>query len=198
VPDTGGTEYGSREGWPTATAQDGKNNAGPSQWRRHTIPLNVAVQRARFFPTPRAVDSMTRTHADSDPHHVRLNAEVHRMFDTPTTHGDGGSGRKGNVPPYAQLNPEWVEWLMGWPVGWTDCERNEPGPWLDISIDPAEHPSEDGARIPRVTDRREGRAARIRALGNGQVPLCAAIAFEEGLCRLGWRLDGQCAMQNAE
>ncbi len=19
------------------------------------------------------------------------------------------------------LNPEWVEWLMGWPIGWTDC-----------------------------------------------------------------------------
>ena len=21
-----------------------------------------------------------------------------------------------------QLNPPWVEWLMGWPIGWTDCE----------------------------------------------------------------------------
>jgi hypothetical protein len=21
-----------------------------------------------------------------------------------------------------QLNPDWVEWLMGWPIGWTDCE----------------------------------------------------------------------------
>ncbi len=20
-----------------------------------------------------------------------------------------------------QLNPEWVEWLMGYPAGWTDC-----------------------------------------------------------------------------
>jgi hypothetical protein len=20
------------------------------------------------------------------------------------------------------LNPEWVEWFMGWPIGWTDCE----------------------------------------------------------------------------
>jgi hypothetical protein len=19
------------------------------------------------------------------------------------------------------LNPEWVEWLMGWPLGWTNC-----------------------------------------------------------------------------
>jgi hypothetical protein len=22
----------------------------------------------------------------------------------------------------AALNPSWVEWLMGWPIGWTDCE----------------------------------------------------------------------------
>jgi hypothetical protein len=21
-----------------------------------------------------------------------------------------------------KLNPTWVEWLMGWPIGWTDCE----------------------------------------------------------------------------
>ncbi|KJH67258.1 hypothetical protein UF16_11095 [Chromobacterium violaceum] len=20
---------------------------------------------------------------------------------------------------HGQLNPEWVEWLMGWPIGWT-------------------------------------------------------------------------------
>jgi hypothetical protein len=21
-----------------------------------------------------------------------------------------------------QLNPEWVEWLMGWPIGWTELK----------------------------------------------------------------------------
>jgi hypothetical protein len=21
-----------------------------------------------------------------------------------------------------KLNPPWVEWLMGWPIGWTDCD----------------------------------------------------------------------------
>jgi hypothetical protein len=24
--------------------------------------------------------------------------------------------------PKGSLNPYWVEWLMGWPIGWTDCE----------------------------------------------------------------------------
>jgi hypothetical protein len=25
------------------------------------------------------------------------------------------------------LNPEWVEWLMGWPIGWTDLRPLEMG-----------------------------------------------------------------------
>ena len=32
------------------------------------------------------------------------------------------------------LSPMWVEWLMGWPVGWTDCDALETGKfrqWLD-------------------------------------------------------------------
>jgi hypothetical protein len=24
-----------------------------------------------------------------------------------------------------QLNPTWVEWLMGWPIGWTDLKPLE-------------------------------------------------------------------------
>lgn len=24
----------------------------------------------------------------------------------------------------AALNPNWVEWLMGWPIGWTDCDAS--------------------------------------------------------------------------
>jgi hypothetical protein len=26
-----------------------------------------------------------------------------------------------NAEVGGQLNPMWVEWLMGWPLGWTDC-----------------------------------------------------------------------------
>lgn len=31
----------------------------------------------------------------------------------------------GVIQPGGQLNPPWVEWLMGWPIGWTDLERLE-------------------------------------------------------------------------
>lgn len=28
-------------------------------------------------------------------------------------------------PTGGQLNPTWVEWLMGWPLGWTDLKPLE-------------------------------------------------------------------------
>ena len=28
----------------------------------------------------------------------------------------------GVIEAGGQLNPDWVEWLMGWPVGWTDLK----------------------------------------------------------------------------
>ena len=80
----------------------------------------------------------------------------------------------------ARLNPDWVEWLMAWPVGWTDTEVPNDGlHWLDPSIDPADFEGE--ANIPRVTNRRDSRAARVKALGNGQFPLAASVAFCWGL-----------------
>lgn len=40
----------------------------------------------------------------------------------------GGSGAREKLKQMVtpeelngRLNPEWVEWLMGWPIGWTDC-----------------------------------------------------------------------------
>ena len=40
MPNIDETEFGL---WPTATAQDAANNAGPSQSERNTLPLNAAV-----------------------------------------------------------------------------------------------------------------------------------------------------------
>jgi hypothetical protein len=53
-----------------------------------------------------------------------------RMWPTPTssdgTGGPGSSGRDGGdnlrTAVNGQLNPTWVEWLMGFPEGWTDLE----------------------------------------------------------------------------
>jgi DNA (cytosine-5)-methyltransferase 1 len=39
-----------------------------------------------------------------------------------------------NMTVSGQLNPEWVEWLMGWTIGWTDLKPLEMGKfqqWLN-------------------------------------------------------------------
>lgn len=33
-----------------------------------------------------------------------------------------------------QLNPEWIEWLMGWPIGWTDLEPLEMGKFREWQL----------------------------------------------------------------
>jgi hypothetical protein len=100
-----------------------------------------------------------------------------RMYPTPTTqdaaNNGGPSHSERNTPPLnavvgGTLNPDWVEWLMGWPVGWTDTAREEVGTH-DWSTEPVD--------VPRVTTRKDRRVPRLTAIGNGQVPQCAALAW---------------------
>lgn len=58
------------------------------------------------------------------------------VFPTPTCRdlksGTGAQERPGHALPLSsaiggQLNPTWVEWLMGWPLGWTDLKPLETG-----------------------------------------------------------------------
>lgn len=72
-----------------------------------------------------------------------------------------------------KLNPDWVEWLMGWPIGWTDT-TGEAMPSVELS-DKGWWTTEP--EIPRVANGVKNRAGRLKALGNGQVPLQAAMAF---------------------
>ena len=81
----------------------------------------------------------------------------------------------------------------GLPIWWTDVNfRNADGgqcvmPWLDLADDPAEWPT---PLMQRITTRKTHRVHRIETLGNGQVPLCAAVAFIYGraILRVALRL----------
>ncbi len=87
------------------------------------------------------------------------------------TETDGKTGR---------LSPDWVEWLMGWPDGWTSLRPLAPeafGQWRGSTSWFDHDPADDG-KTPRVALGVEARAARIRALGNGQVPRVVAAAWE--------------------
>ena len=46
---------------------------------------------------------------------------------------DGGTRIQPSVPKTkGQLNPSWVEWLMGWPIGWTDSRPLEMGKFHNV------------------------------------------------------------------
>ena len=77
--------------WPTPKARDWRGASGREN--RQSPDLNVAV---KMFPTPKAQN-------------CRGNGE---------RHGEGGPSL--DVVVGGQLNPEWVEWLMGFPIGWTE------------------------------------------------------------------------------
>lgn len=172
-----------REGYPTPNSRDAKPgtarpHGGGRKGQAPQTNLNDIVVR---FATPRATDfkGPGKTPRDGLCYGV-LGCNKKTRFDTPTVHGDGASGRKGTTPKYGQLNPDWEEWLMFWPVGWTDLETpNIRLVWIDPSVDPADY-----GEIPRITNRRDNRPARVKEIGNGQFPLTAAVAFHWGLCVL--------------
>ena len=116
-PDTS-TRHMSLDGYiqrfPTPTAQDAKNRTNPSQYRRpspslaafvHKYPIQTdTVKKPQRWRTPdihgggRSM-KLTKgiTHRESGhPIQIRLADQV------------GG-----------KLNPDWTEWLMGFPVGWS-------------------------------------------------------------------------------
>jgi hypothetical protein len=157
------------DAWPTPTVHGNNNFKGASATSGDG--LMTAIKRREGWPTPNSRDRLD----------YAVNGETKSVrYDTPTVHGDGGSGRKGTTPKYGQLNPDWEEWLMAWPVGWTDLETpNIRLVWLDPTIDPADY-----GEIPRTTNRRDNRPARVKEIGNGQFPLTAAVAFHWGLCVL--------------
>ena len=108
----------------------------------------------------------------------RLTPEERRAMSSHLT-----GGKDPDTANCGMLNPDWVEWLMGWPIWWTDADFfNADGgqcvmPWLDLSDDPADWPT---PLMARITTRKKHRVHRIETLGNGQVPLCAAVAFVFG------------------
>jgi hypothetical protein len=99
---------GSESGlWPTPTAGDanGSGSRNTATSKAHSgISLTDAVLgdggRGRLLPTPNTVDAKGGTR--NGPGQTQL------------CHLVGG-----------RLNPQWVEWLMGFPIGWTDCDASE-------------------------------------------------------------------------
>jgi hypothetical protein len=93
--------------WLTPTSSNHKGAATPAaakEWSSRGTNLPEAVQKSRvgMWPTPTAHNAKEGGY----PAEYTLN--------TPTL-----ASRVGG-----QLNPLWVEWLMGWPIGWTDSKQS--------------------------------------------------------------------------
>ena len=111
---------------------------------------------------------------------VRKSCALGKLWPTPHANCHTGAGAHGeggeNLQTTAggQLNPDWVEVMMGFPIGWTDIDVN-PKPWPGwpamMRID--QHYYEP----PRTTKGGKNRAKRLQALGNAVVPQQAYPIF---------------------
>lgn len=94
--------------WPTPTVCGNYNRKGASKTSGDGLATAV-----RMWRTPNASDANKWSNQSlaermEKGQQIRLNTQV-----AP----EGGAG--------GMLNPNWVEWLMGWPIGWTDLKPLE-------------------------------------------------------------------------
>ena len=107
--------------FPTPKAGDGKRTDSPSERARNDPGLSsmaailgeqeaLQTNHTRMFPTPNASDYRDRGHIGSGVTLRRIEKGQQIALSASVSDTSGA------------LNPSWVEWLMGWPIGWTDCE----------------------------------------------------------------------------
>jgi hypothetical protein len=118
------TDFGS---WLTPQAQDAKHSGLAASDQDRGL-LAVQVQ---MWPTPTARDYRSGKRSDegwqrrlADTRGWQLNDVVAR-FPTPTANRRSGLQSHGVNVILGLLNPTWVEWLMGFPAGWTDLSNSE-------------------------------------------------------------------------
>ena len=99
-------------------------------WELPTLALRTSATDSGLWPTPTVSGNYNRKGASK--HSGDGLATRVRNFATPTAR-DWKSGKASqatmdrNSRPLSEqiggsLNPTWVEWLMGWPLGWTDLQ----------------------------------------------------------------------------
>jgi len=131
--------------WPTPIAHAGSNRrkkpTPPQAAGKAGMQLAAAVNMR--FPTPRAEDSQCAGgHREKDDtlYGAICRPKESNKFGTPRASDAKGLGPIGSkshshmlekgllcaqtatIETGGSLNPTWVEWLMGWPLGWTDLK----------------------------------------------------------------------------
>jgi hypothetical protein len=109
--------------WPTPTAMDHRDMSVDAVVQAEENGQQVRLAGRARFATPTATANQMCPSMQKWP-------GCRAMWGTPTAHPrthtprdvDHGAQLANQVG--GSLNPPWVEWLMGWPLGWTDCARS--------------------------------------------------------------------------
>jgi len=113
---------------PTPRSTDGSHGGRVTPRKSREGGSLIEAVSARMWPTPTASTGGPEPEGKTG---RKLATVV--MYPTPRSGTDtmcGGSGHKRMLQGTAlekgrgQLNPNWVEWLMGWPIGWTDLKQS--------------------------------------------------------------------------
>jgi len=182
--------------WPTHNASTFQENRSPSQYveksarfvagggRPIGLQLPIAVQPAALWPSLSGMGG-GQTSRGGDRKDERLiggAVQPAARWASPAARdhrsGSGTGTDRGHAPQLPEqmggkLSPAWVELLMGFPMGWTDLDCDNPialpfpapmvkGQWGDSPQYEHEPPR-------TVTGRQAHRTARLRALGNAVV-----------------------------
>ena len=122
-----------------ATNGGRKNRRRPCNLREQVDPLMCQAYedarteaKAKLFPTPRANEYKDTLRSvppsrQKEPGKCNLTQAIalEKLYTTPCAADSQGSTGGNNhrslrTDVAGQLNPAWVEWLMGFPIGWTD------------------------------------------------------------------------------
>lgn len=103
--------------------------------RRPSAPITRGTGGG-LLPTPKVARGTYQRNTNGRKYYTLMGMAQHNKFPTPRSRDWKGQSQRGQHAPMdalpnalnvtgGQLNPNWVEWLMGWPIGWTDLEPLE-------------------------------------------------------------------------
>jgi DNA mismatch endonuclease (patch repair protein) len=181
--------------FPTPCADDSTRAS-----ETHTSPLNKAVFRsAGLWPTPTATDAEGGGSVEQwEKRRKKPSAKSMGPCLAVAAKADADSPPQDESKNYC-LYPPWVEWLMGWPVGWTSLSpMNEDAmrTWADSMLDGTWFELAEFWEMPKMAKKTEwpDYKARLKALGNGQVSIVAHAIWEiatKGVSSMADRLTKQ-------
>jgi hypothetical protein len=193
------TAVQAQQNWPTPNANPEWPNEGNIRLYRHQVINGVLTEQEATlmlrgkspfeaqgkipqtnWPTPTATE---RSGINPETGTGAGLSKTAQNWPTPTANEDAAGTPQGNMQKMlgnhpdvrsqdsGALAPDWVEWLMGLPIGWSKLEALPPTAY-DQWFDQNNSWWDEERGLPRVGVGIKNRIKRLKALGNGLVPAC--------------------------